>query len=222
MINLKRLILINILLLAVIIGGGATGYYFYNQSVTYIKTDNAKVDGQLITISAPASGTLIDWVVEPGKAVSAGEKLGTIQVPPNPQSDQKEPVKMDIVAPTACTIVQQNIVKNTLVGAGSPLAYAFNMDQLWITANIQETDIGDVKIGQDVDIFLDAAKGNRLTGKVNQIGLTTAGTFSLLPSSNNTGNYTKVTQVIPVKISLDGYKGLYLVPGMNATIRIHK
>jgi multidrug resistance efflux pump len=176
----------------------------------------------LVTISAPASGTLIDWAVEPGKAVAAGEKLGTIQVPPKPELEQKQPVNIDIVAPTACTIVQQTIVKNTLVGAGTSLAYAFNIDQLWITANIKETDIGDVKTGQDVDIIVDAAEGNTLTGKVNSIGLTTAGTFSLLPSSNTTGNYTKVTQVIPVKISLDGYKGLYLVPGMNVTIRIHK
>lgn len=222
MINMKRLILINIILLVVLIGGGATGYYFYNQSVTYLKTDNAKVDGQLVSIAAPASGKLIEWVVEPGKTVNAGDKLGTVQVPPRPELGQKDPVNVDIVAPVACTLVQENIVRNSLIAAGSLLAYAFNMDQLWVTTNIKETDISDVKVGQDVDVYVDAAPGTSLKGKIARVGLTTAGTFSLLPSSNTTGNYTKVTQVIPVKINLDGYKGLNLVPGMNVTIRIHK
>ena len=222
MINMKKIILINVLLLIVLIGGGITGYYFYNQSVTYLKTENAKIDGQQVVITPPASGKIIDWVVEPGKTVNAGDKLGTIQVPPQPQLGQNDPVNVDIVAPVACTIVQQNVVKNNFVAAGTPLAYAFDLDHLWATANIKETDISDIKTGQDVDVYVDANTGSPLKGKISLIGLTTANTFSLLPSSNTTGNYTKVTQVIPVKISLEGYKGLFLVPGMNVTVRIHK
>lgn len=57
---------------------------------------------------------------------------------------------------------------------------------------------------------------------MENIGLTTAGTFSLLPSNNSTGNYLKVTQVIPIRISIESYKGLELVPGMNVTVWIHK
>jgi multidrug resistance efflux pump len=77
-------------------------------------------------------------------------------------------------------------------------------------------------VSQTVDVYVDSFPGTALTGKVDQIGLATAGTFSLLPTSNTTGNYTKVTQVIPIKISLDGYRGLGLVPGMSVSIRIHK
>ena len=70
-------------------------------------------------------------------------------------------------------------------------------------------------------MYVDAYPDTTLTGKVEQVGLTTANTFSMLPSSNATANYTKVTQVVPVKISLDS-KSVNIVPGMNVTVRIHK
>lgn len=111
-------------------------------------------------------------------------------------------------------------VKNTVVAAGSPLAISYDLTKLWVTANIEETKIDDVEIGQDVDIYVDAFPNTTIKGKVEEIGLATAGTFSLLPSNNASGNYTKEVQVIPVKISIDS--NLDLVPGMNVTVRIHK
>ena len=96
------------------------------------------------------------------------------------------------------------------------------MNNLYVTANIDETNINEVAVGQNVDIYVDAFPNQTLKGTVQQIGLATAGTFSLLPSSNTTGNYTKVTQVVPVKISIDDNTGTAIVPGMNVTVRIHK
>lgn len=98
----------------------------------------------------------------------------------------------------------------------------YDLNNLWVTANIDETKIDEIATGQDVDIYVDAFPNTTLKGKVQQIGLATAGTFSLLPSSNSTGNYTKVTQVVPVKVSIDDNKGVAIVPGMNVTVRIHK
>jgi multidrug resistance efflux pump len=98
----------------------------------------------------------------------------------------------------------------------------YDLNNLWVTANIEETKIRDVKLNQVVDIDVDAFPGNSMTGKVAQIGLATAGTFSLLPVTNTTANYTKVTQVIPVTIAIDNYRGFGIVPGMSAHIRIHK
>ncbi|WP_249652471.1 HlyD family efflux transporter periplasmic adaptor subunit, partial [Lysinibacillus sp. D4A1_S13] len=72
------------------------------------------------------------------------------------------------------------------VGAGSPIAYAFDMNNLWVTANIEETEVDDVQKGQDVDVYVDASPDTTLTGKVEQVGLTTANTFSMLRSSNAT------------------------------------
>jgi len=87
---------------------------------------------------------------------------------------------------------------------------------------MEETLIRDLQVGQSVDVYIDAFPDTVISGKVNRIGLATAGTFSLLPSSNTTANYTKVTQVIPVEITIQGYEGLGIVPGMSATVQVHK
>lgn len=213
--NAKRMILINVILLIILVGGGFTGYYFYNRSVTYLSTDNAQITGQQVSIASPASGKLVDWNAKTGDTFRKNEKIATVQA-----VGDKGPVNMDIKAPADGTIVQSNAVKNTIVGAGSPLAISYDLNKLWVTANIEETEIDNVEIGQDVDVYVDAYPNTSLKGKVQEIGLATAGTFSLLPSNNASGNYTKETQVIPVKISID--YNLDLVPGMNVTVRIHK
>jgi multidrug resistance efflux pump len=92
---------------------------------------------------------------------------------------------------------------------------------LWITGNIDERYYTNVKPGQSVDVYIDAFPGTVLSGRVDKIGQATAGSFSIMPTSNTTANYTKVAQVLPVIVVLDGYKGVALAPGMSATIRIH-
>jgi multidrug resistance efflux pump len=216
----QKMLVLNIIVLLVLVAGGFLGYYYYDQSVNYIKTDNAMIDGQMITIAAPASGKLTEWKGNVGKTLDSGEKVGTILAAP--ASGSSAPTKVAVTFPQKATIVKENAVKDTFVAAGTPLAQAYNMDKLWVTANVDETDIDDVQVGQDVDIYVDAYPNEVLKGKVEQIGLTTAGTFSLLPNNNANGNYTKVTQVIPVKISINGYKGMALKPGMNVSVRIHK
>ena len=213
----RRLIAVNIITLLVLVGGGFLGYYYYNQAQNYLTTDNAKIDGKAIPIASPAAGKLTEWTVTTGRAYSAGEKVGSVQT-----SSTAGVQQLDITVPVGSTVVQSNATENTFIAAGSPLAYAYDMDNLWVTANIKETDIDDVKKGQDVDVYVDAYPNTTLTGVIDQIGLTTANTFSLLPSGNTTANYTKVTQVVPVKITLDHTKSVNIVPGMNVSVRIHK
>ncbi|MDN8891460.1 HlyD family efflux transporter periplasmic adaptor subunit, partial [Staphylococcus aureus] len=78
---------------------------------------------------------------------------------------------------------------------GNPIAYAYNLDDLYVTENIYEKDIKDVEVGKDVDVTIDCQKAS-IKGKVDSIGKATASSFSLMPSSNSDGNYTKVSQVI--------------------------
>jgi multidrug resistance efflux pump len=212
-VNVKRLIALNIIVLILLVGGGFAAYYYVNETTNYIKTDNARIDGQAITITAPFSGKLTSWSGNVGKTFNSDAKIGEV-------SDGKNTIPVTV--PHHMTIVQQNAVENSFVVAGMTLARGYDLDDLWVTANIEETDIEDVKVGQDVDIYVDAYPDRKFTGKVEKIGDATANTFSLLPSSNATGNYTKVTQVIPVTISIDDYNGAGLVPGMNVTVRIHK
>lgn len=215
--QIRRLIVINIITVLVLVGGGFLGYYYYNQAQNYLTTDNAKIDGKAIPIASPASGKLIQWNTTTGKKYSAGDKVGSVLTSNGTATQQ-----LDITVPVSSTIVQSNATKNTFISAGTPLAYGYDMNNLWVTANIKETDIDQVKKGNKVDVYVDAYPNTTLTGVVDQIGLTTANTFSLLPSGNTTANYTKVTQVIPVKITLDHTKSVNIVPGMNVSVRIHK
>lgn len=213
--NARRLLLIQVIILVVILAAGFVAYYFYHQSTLYLKTDDAQVTGRQIVIAAPASGEITSWNGTEGAQFSAGDVIGTISVP------GAKGAAVSVTAPETSTIVQNQVVNHQFVAAGTPLAYAYNLNDLWVTANIKETDINDVHVGQNVDVYVDAFPGTSFQGVVQQIGLATAATFSLLPQTNNNANFTKVTQVIPVRIRLQTYTG-QLVPGMSATVRIHK
>lgn len=214
----SRIVFINAFVLLLLLAGGFAVYYYYNQSYYYVSTENARIDGQLITVNSVANGKITDWTGNVGGKFTAGQRLGGIQTAATPTS----PVtSVDIVMPANGTIVQQNVIPNSFTAAGTPLAYAYNMDNLWVSANINETDMNNISANQTADVYLDAFPGTTLTGKVTQIGMTTAAQFSLLPQQNTTANFTKVTQVVPLVVTLDSYKGLNLIPGMSATVRIH-
>jgi multidrug resistance efflux pump len=217
----RKLLIFNLLLVVLIAVGGFVAYYFYNQSMLYVKTDNAQVTGQQIAIAAPASGQLVDWKGTEGTHFSAGDTVGSVQTTVQTPAGSKQ-VSVPIKMPADGTVVMNNAVEGQIVAAGVPLAYAYDLHHLWVTANIKETEISDVKVGQTVDVYVDADPGVTFKGTVTRIGLATASTFSLMPSTNTSANFTKVTQVIPVTISLSGYEGSYLVPGMSASVRIHK
>ncbi|SDN34399.1 Barrel-sandwich domain of CusB or HlyD membrane-fusion [Paenibacillus sp. yr247] len=209
-----RIVILNVVLLIVLVGGAALAYYFYNQSINYLSTNNAQIAGeQVVVASVSTAGKLSDWSGEVGKKYTQGEHLGSVLTATE---------TVEITAPKAGTIVQQSAVVNSVVVPGLPLAYMYDLDRLWVNANVKETDLNDVKVGLAVDVYVDAFPGTTLSGRVEKLGLATAGTFSLLPSSNTTGNYTKVTQVVPVTISLEGNRGLGIIPGMSVTARIHK
>jgi multidrug resistance efflux pump len=212
---MKKLIIINIVSLVVLLGGGALGYYFYDQNTNYLKTDNAQIDGQQIIISAPTNGKIVDWKGTNGKEFKANDTIGTI-------TSATANTNVDVTTPQDVTVVLDKAIPNSLVAAGTPLAYGYDMNHLYVTANIKETEVKDVEVGQDVDVYVDSIKNTSFKGTVSEIGKTTAGVFTLLPSSNANANFTKVTQVIPVKITISDVKGYDLLPGENVTVRIHK
>jgi multidrug resistance efflux pump len=218
---MNKVVIINVLVLLILIGGGGAAAYYYNQSVNYVSTDNARVDGQPVTIAATTTGQLTDWLGDVGKTFRAGDRVASVQPAGATAATGTTAPRVDITFPVAGTIVQQSAVAGSFVAAGTALARAYDFDHLWVTANIDETRINDIKQGQTVDVNIDAFPGTTLTGHIDKIGLATAATFSLLPTSNTNANYTKVTQVIPVTVALDGYKGLAIVPGMNVSVRVH-
>ena len=106
------------------------------------------------------------------------------------------------------------------VTAGTQLAIAYDSAGVFVTARVDETDIDAVQAGRAVNIEVDAFPDAELTGQVVAVKTGAAGVFSLFPQSNTSGNFQKVTQVIPVKITIDDLQGLALAPGMNVTAKI--
>jgi len=219
MMKVGKLISLNLIILLILVGGGLGAYSYYNNNFNNLTSDNASIAGQQVSIVAPASGKLTNWNGNIGSTFSKDQQIGTILAA---GTGLVAPSNIPISVPTNGTVVQNNAVKDSFVAAGTPLATTYDMSNLWVTANIDETAINEVNPNQDVDIYIDAFPNTPLKGKVDSIGLATAGTFSILPANNTTGNYTKVTQEIPVKITIDDTKRLDLVPGMNVTVKIHK
>lgn len=192
------------------------GYYvFYSRS--YVATDNAQIDGNQISINAPTTGTLIDWDATQGTQIKANEPVGRIAI----QNGYSQP-QLVVRAPADGTIAVNNAVTGSFVAAGTPLAIAYDGSGVFVTARVDETEINDVHVGAPVKISVDAFPNAHLTGQVAEIKIGAAGVFSPFGQSNTTGNFQKVTQVIPVKITVDDLKGLALAPGMNVTVRIHR
>ena len=87
--------------------------------------------------------------------------------------------------------------------------------KVWVTANFKETALADMRVGQPVDIEIDAYPGRTFHGHVDSIQAGSGTAFSLLPPENATGNFVKVVQRVPVKIAFDNPPNVYLGPGMS-------
>lgn len=126
-----------------------------------------------------------------------------------------------IVAPRDGRLGEVTVRQGQQVAVGSQMM-ALVPDVVWVTANMKETQMRNVRVGQPVEITVDALGGRALTGKVERISPATGSEFSIIRPDNATGNFTKVAQRIPVRISVDeGQEGVErLSPGMSVTARI--
>ena len=94
-------------------------------------------------------------------------------------------------------------------------------DRVWIDANIKETDLTWVKAGDSVDVVIDSYPGKTWQAKVESIGAATGAEFSLLPSNNSSGNWTKVVQRVPVRVHVERQADdPVLRSGMSASVEI--
>lgn len=124
-----------------------------------------------------------------------------------------------VKAPIDGTIVQINSHVGDTVSLGQGVMALADFSKLQVTAYVLESDVEKIKLNQNVSLSVDAFKDSTFKGKVQSIGLATSSVFSLFSTSNNSGNFTKVSQRIPVKISLDSSNS-GLVPGMSVTAKI--
>ena len=126
-----------------------------------------------------------------------------------------------IVAPEDGQLGQVTVRKGAYVNTGAQLM-GLVPRQLWIIANLKETQMNHVRVGQSVTFKVDALDGAQLTGQVERISPATGSEFSVLPADNATGNYVKIAQRIPVRIRIDGgqARAQRLAPGMSVIVSI--
>jgi multidrug resistance efflux pump len=206
-----------LIVLAVLAILGGVGYYIYNNYMFYT-TDDAQVTGNIVSIAAPAAGQLTTLSVKVGDRVTAGESIGSV----TPASGGANATAINLTSPINGVVVQATGVQGQAVSPGLALVQVTNPAAVTITSYVDESTLNNINTGQQVDVTVDAYSGTSFTGHVQQIVQATAGSFSLLPTQDNaSGNFTKVSQRIPVLITLDGNGGKDLVPGMSAETVIH-
>jgi membrane fusion protein (multidrug efflux system) len=128
-----------------------------------------------------------------------------------------------IVAPVTGRIGKRSLEVGQRVQPGQQLT-AIVQDNVWVTANFKETQLADMHVGQPVHISVDALPGKELVGRVDSFSPASGAQFALLPADNATGNFTKIVQRVPVKITfkpedLKAYSGR-LVPGMSVIAEV--
>jgi membrane fusion protein (multidrug efflux system) len=121
-----------------------------------------------------------------------------------------------IVAPLDGIIGRRSVEVGQNVQPGQEMMSLVPIKDLWVTANFKETQVRKMKVGQQVKIHIDAL-GNDLNGRVQYLPAASGSLFSLLPPENATGNYVKVVQRLPVRISIDAGQDAEsrLRPGMS-------
>jgi multidrug resistance efflux pump len=129
--------------------------------------------------------------------------------------------KADIKSPMDGKVIMSNVIKGEVLTPGMEIATIADTAHIYIKANIEETNILNIQSGQKVDIQIDAYPHKTFQGNVESIGQATTGAFSTTLSLNTSGTYSKVTQLIPVHIAIINTNNLTLMPGMNATVKIH-
>jgi len=105
------------------------------------------------------------------------------------------------------------------VRPGQRLAIVHDPHRVWVEANIKETQVARLALGQTVHVTVDAYPDESFQGKVESIGSSTTASYALLPNPNPSGNFTKVTQRLPVRIAIDN-PDPRLHPGMMVEVRI--
>ena len=125
-------------------------------------------------------------------------------------------------APVAGVVSRKSVEPGQMLQAGQSLLALIALEDVWITANFKETQLASIRAGEAVTITVDGLGGRAFAAHVDSIAAATGATFSLLPPENATGNFVKVVQRVPVKITLDAAQSEHLLrPGMSVSATIY-
>jgi multidrug resistance efflux pump len=198
-----------------ILGWAAYGVISWHQGSQYVTTDNAYIDAPLISVSSLAVGQIISVNVDIGDRVKRQQAVAEIGTPPFSSSSSIQ----GVAAPVSGYVVAVWTHPGAIVEPGSQIVTLFDDSNIWVMANIDENKIQSVRPGQEVEVTVDSLGGAVIKGKVQGISPATAN-FFLLPQQSSSGSFSKVAQVVPVKITLEKTDGLRLIPGSSVEVKI--
>jgi multidrug resistance efflux pump len=214
----------------VLIGAALFGFNAWRDSRLYVSTANAQITGQPVQVGSMNAGR-VD-VVNPaiGSLVHKGDVLATVSLPSQLGVGQSGTAKMgflgasdtrvDVTAPFDGVVIATPAAAGSTVQVGQPIVTLIDPTQLWVNANLDENDFARLKPGQPVRVHVDALRAD-VPGRVEAVTPATAATFSLIPGQNASGNFNKVTQLVPVRISLNlGNRPTLLGSSAEVKIRV--
>jgi multidrug resistance efflux pump len=128
-----------------------------------------------------------------------------------------------VTAPFDGVIAKRFVKPGDFAGPGLPVFSAYDPNTIYVLANMGETKLHGVHEGNEADIWVDASHGKKLRGRVWQIGTAAAAKFALIPRDVTAGEFTKVEQRLPIKISVaDAASYWFLRPGLAAEVGIER
>lgn len=187
------------------------------QGVQQATAQLAATKGELQQASASQQQT------EVNRSQYAAAQAAIAQAQASLQDTQLQAGYTNITASASGVIGNKSVEVGQRVQPGTPLMAIVSQDY-WVTANFKETQLEKIKPGETVEVKLDALGDITFKGRVDSISPASGAKFSLLPPDNATGNFTKIVQRIPVKITLDpqsvkGYQSR-ISPGMSAEVSV--
>ena len=205
--KISKRMLIMAAIVVVLAGIGIAGYLIYEDNF-YYQTDNAKVDTAIYQLPAHEGGRLDRMYVAQGAEVTAGQVLAHVQN------------GSFIRSPIDGTVIDTKMQEGDFVTTSDVVLVVANTSDIYITANVEETNILKIHPEQSVTVFLDAY-GRSFDGYVDEVDTITSTELSgAMTSFTTSGTYTKVTQLIPIKIRLLDDIDLTGIIGTNATVKI--
>ena len=201
----------------------------------YNDTMKAVSKSEVDASSAARAGAVADVAARRDNAAAAQAQIGAaeagrdvlkaeIKVLQAQLKDARQQLAYNsIVAPVAGRIGRRSVEVGARVQPGQAMR-AVVEDNVWVVANFKDTQLAGLAPGQAVSLEVDALPDHHLVGRVDSFSPASGNQFALLPADNATGNFTKIVQRVPVKITLDPqdvrkYAGR-LVPGMSVVAEV--
>jgi membrane fusion protein (multidrug efflux system) len=130
-----------------------------------------------------------------------------------------------ISSPVNGRVAKRWVLQGDVVQPGQPVFSVYDRSRTWVTVNLEETYMDVINLGEDVGISVDGYPDHIFGGRIFELGSSTAAQFSLIPPNNASGNFTKITQRVPIKISIEERTPAVvpratLLPGMSVEVRI--